>query len=114
MTAPLKRKPSPKQALARALSRHLANCPSPSTPRLNVFVPQALQKTFFPWLKDLEKALDEHKFRDHRAKNDALRDFFSLMPWCWSLPPASSAWSPPRRHRHLRGGILRDPWREGA
>jgi len=33
----------PKPAMANALSGRPANCPSPYTPRLNVFVPQALQ-----------------------------------------------------------------------
>jgi len=38
----------PNPAMANALSGRPANCPSPSTPRLNVSVTQALQDTLCP------------------------------------------------------------------
>jgi len=75
----------PNPAMASALSGRPADCPSSYTPRLNVSVPQALQDALCPWLKDAEKALGERVSWDHRAKEEALRDFFSLVRWCRSV-----------------------------
>jgi len=75
----------PNPAMANALSGRPAKCPSPSTPRLNVSVPQALHDTLCAWLEDAENALGERVSRDHRAKDEALRDLFSMVRWCRSV-----------------------------
>jgi len=36
-------------------------------------------------LEDAENALGERVSRDHRAKDEALRDSFSLVRWCLSV-----------------------------
>jgi len=104
----------PNRAMANALSGRAASCPSPSTPHLNVSVPQALQDTLCLSLEDAEKALGERISRDHRAKDEALRDFFLLVRWCRSVYfqtcaarlDSASVPSTPFLHRHP---LLNDP-----
>lgn len=68
--------PIPNRAMLLSLSGRGLDCRTPVTPRLQVAVPEELQKTFFFWLEKEEAALSARVAADGRAQDEALRDFW--------------------------------------
>jgi len=58
---------------------------APTTPRLEVPVPEKLQRTMCPWLEAGEKALRERVAANPVAQDDALKDLFDLIRWLRSV-----------------------------
>lgn len=71
--------PIPNRAMLLSLSGRDLDCRTPVTPRMEVVVPEQLQKTFCPWLEDAEAALSARVSADARATDQALLDFFGLV-----------------------------------
>ena len=76
----------PNGAVVKALSgRRPDDVVAPTTPRLEVPVPEELQKTLCPWLEAEEKALSERVAANPVAQDEALKDLFDLIRWLRSV-----------------------------
>lgn len=71
--------PIPKRAMLLSLSGRGLDCRTPVTPRLQVAVPEELQKTFFPWLEKEEAVLSARVAADGSGEDEALRDILGLV-----------------------------------
>lgn len=106
--------PIPNRAMLLSLSGRGLDCRTPVTPRMQVAVPEELQKLYCPWLEAAEAELSARVAADARSQDQALRDFFRLVrlfrsvffqSWAARLATASA---PPTAYA-LRHPLLRGP-----
>lgn len=75
----------PNAPMMVALSGRPPGCLSPTTARLQVVVPDDLQRTAFSWLEGEEAAYAQRLVDDVRCYDRALLDFFYLLRVCRSI-----------------------------
>jgi len=76
----------PNAHVVKALSgRNPADVVAPATPRLDLLVPEDLQRTLCPWLEAEEQALSARVASNPDEQDEALKDLFGLIRWLRSV-----------------------------